>query len=181
MSERAMKSVRARIVAALEAAARQHHEQAHAEHIVKAPASTHVGRSGRFCWYGHDVSEPGSRTKPRGSHRNGECRECARARASTKESRVRWRCRFYSLSRETVVTLLARGRCDLCERPTSNLEFDHDHKCCAGERSCGRCIRGVLCRGCNIKLGKRSDRPWSPESEAYLARYRARADAEVTA
>lgn len=34
---------------------------------------------------------------------------------------------------------------------------DHDHKCCLGKTSCGRCVRGLLCGNCNTILGRQRD------------------------
>lgn len=33
------------------------------------------------------------------------------------------------------------------------LVVDHDHDCCTGAHSCGSCIRGLICRVCNVGLG----------------------------
>lgn len=45
--------------------------------------------------------------------------------------------------------------------PPENRRFDidHDHSCCPGEKSCGLCIRGLICGSCNRALGLMHDDP----------------------
>lgn len=31
---------------------------------------------------------------------------------------------------------------------TARPNIDHDHNCCPGSRSCGKCVRGILCPSC---------------------------------
>ena len=53
------------------------------------------------------------------------------------------------------------GLCAICRQPhvRSNalvpLYIDHDHACCPDHHNtCGRCVRGLLCSGCNGFLGE---------------------------
>ena len=57
------------------------------------------------------------------------------------------------------------GKCLLCLSEVSSsgrqkrLHVDHDHACCSGKKSCGKCVRGVLCSSCNTALGLLKDSP----------------------
>lgn len=57
----------------------------------------------------------------------------------------------YNLSPEEYYELISSG-CNSCGS-TSGLAVDHDHSCCPGKTTCGKCIRGVLCRRCNTAEG----------------------------
>jgi hypothetical protein len=45
------------------------------------------------------------------------------------------------------------GKCGICGKEQMKFDVDHDHACCPGERTCGKCVRGLLCHNCNVKLG----------------------------
>ena len=50
------------------------------------------------------------------------------------------------------------GQCAICYMPSdSNFHVDHDHACCSGPKSCGVCVRGLLCTRCNLMLGIAKD------------------------
>lgn len=64
------------------------------------------------------------------------------------------------------------GVCALCFEPErkihhksktgeiSRLAVDHDHRCCSeSAKSCGKCIRGLLCNSCNTVMGKIEEKP----------------------
>jgi hypothetical protein len=53
------------------------------------------------------------------------------------------------------------GTCPICVRGITwgSMHVDHDHECCPGETSCGRCVRGFLCPTCNVGLGSFQDSP----------------------
>jgi len=78
------------------------------------------------------------------------------------------------LTAEKVMGLLEAqgGRCAICLGEIDVPHIDHDHSCCPGQRSCGGCVRGLLCPACNHMLGKAQDEPEVLEAAArYLRRY----------
>lgn len=94
-----------------------------------------------------------------------QCKKCASERVmnnyrqrggykATKKNRIR-----HGISYEKYLEMCAAldGKCQICQRNDVALNIDHDHKCCPGPYSCGKCIRGLLCRDCNTALGKFKD------------------------
>ncbi|HKV88602.1 MAG TPA: endonuclease domain-containing protein, partial [Candidatus Dormibacteraeota bacterium] len=84
----------------------------------------------------------------------GLCGDCWQVIA-----RVAGRLREHHVPVAAVVRLIDDPVCQNpgCRRPLltsgrTSLRVDHDHRCCH-EVSCGRCIRGFLCNGCNVALG----------------------------
>jgi hypothetical protein len=48
------------------------------------------------------------------------------------------------------------GKCAICgsfPKENTNFHVDHNHVCCDSYHSCGKCNRGLLCAGCNMRLG----------------------------
>jgi hypothetical protein len=51
--------------------------------------------------------------------------------------------------------------CAICQKHKSSfkrgLYIDHDHLCCPAPKSCGKCVRGLLCASCNFLIGCAND------------------------
>lgn len=92
---------------------------------------------------------------------SSRCRVCKNSkrseyRISTSEHNsdymLEWR---YNISRERYIKILhsQNGVCAVCKLIPKKFCVDHDHTCCPGKKSCGKCIRGLLCSNCNTAIG----------------------------
>ena len=103
------------------------------------------------------------KSKNRSDGYNSRCKECQYAYnkqrydkdpEAFKLKRIMSR---YGLTPEQYYEMTATG-CEVCGS-MDNLHVDHDHNCCGyaeGSRdvkTCGKCIRGVLCKDCNTAEG----------------------------
>lgn len=77
--------------------------------------------------------------------------------------KMSWR---YSLTREDLIQMWTNAQCMNPGCGTrENLHVDHDHSCCdysfdtKHKVSCGKCVRGLLCRTCNLGLGYMQEDP----------------------
>lgn len=51
-----------------------------------------------------------------------------------------------------------QNRCAICGQPfVKTPHIDHKHACCPNRPTCGECNRGLLCKDCNLGLGRFKD------------------------
>lgn len=115
--------------------------------ILEPPAGTidPVGQTCKKCDR-FEVYEFFSKNSGTATGRNSTCKLCTRLS-------------LYNLSRDRYEEILASqdSRCAICLKHvsefTERLYVDHDHACCPPNRSCGSCVRGLLCNQCNHGIG----------------------------
>lgn len=163
-----------------------------AEPCVMCGSPTPEGRRRRYCSPG--CQQASARTGG-GRPRSATCDFCGKVfslgrertgrlqRIDTKwcpdcgrESPDVQRFRRYGITREQYAAALERG-CSICGRTDRTLHVDHDHSCCpmrgGSARTCGKCVRGLICGPCNRGLGLFFDNPDALERAAnYLRRKR---------
>ena len=109
-----------------------------------------------ICGEDKELSEFNSKRK--------ECRECSKGLKLFSR---------YGITQKQYNEKLAEqnGHCAICPyvpRPGEVLAQDHDHSCCPTEKTCGKCLRALLCDWCNRGLGYFKD---SPELLRLAAKY----------
>lgn len=101
---------------------------------------------------------------------SSETRATYRQRAYERDPAVNRRANLkakFGLSVEDYNRMLVEqgGKCAICGttdpggRWGTNFAVDHDHSCCPGQKTCGKCIRQLICSPCNVGLGAFGDDP----------------------
>lgn len=101
-------------------------------------------------------------TSKRSGH-NTYCNDCHRVVTQKYQRRHRIKCNFgMSLEEFEVRRAEQHDLCDLCGEPLGDNRapcVDHDRSCCPSQKSCGKCIRGIIHARCNSLLGMAHDNP----------------------
>lgn len=100
-----------------------------------------------------------------------ECRGCGEHKSVSQYSKLnatgalrpyckpcnaeRVRLSHYSVTKDFIERLLQfqQGCCAVCGIPHQGekpMHIDHNHACCSGRRSCGACVRALVCSNCNV-------------------------------
>lgn len=131
------------------------------------------------CFYCKECNKSKTRAYYAGLDKTAE-KQRGKSRAESGEYRDYQYKKKYGISLEEYNLLLKEqgGKCAICgiTREECNdkraLPIDHDHACCPGVISCGKCVRGILCHSCNRGVGLLKDSPKNLRQAAdYLERY----------
>ena len=111
----------------------------------------------RRCGSCEEYKDPSAFNK-NASETDGLARRCKRCR---KDDKLR---HMYGMTLAQYEEIIERqgGGCATCGRTEEEngqaLAVDHDHDCCPrtgpNTRTCGKCTRAILCRECNLLIGK---------------------------
>ena len=122
-----------------------------------------------FCNRGHDVRSDESVYMYISKQGNWvrECIECIKSKNDRRADQLRanhlWRIFKRTPAWYDEKLASQNGHCAICgaDQPGGNgnksFQIDHDRKCCSGRKSCGKCIRELLCSSCNSTLGHVDD------------------------
>ena len=98
-----------------------------------------------------------------------QCKNCFEIKPIEKfsaKSSICYQCRYikeasgqifrrYKLTQKQYNSMLVdqQFKCAICKSRMIKPCVDHDHACCSGPKSCGKCIRKLICNKCNRGLG----------------------------
>lgn len=115
----------------------------------------------------------------------GYCKECDKKKNKERKdakseyysdmNKMYKRLRIYGLTKDQFEKIMKdqEWKCLICkENLTETFNIDHDHSCCEGRYSCGKCVRGILCGHCNRGLGFFKDNvEFLKDAVEYLEKY----------
>ncbi len=104
---------------------------------------------------------------------------------AVERTRIKQKLKRKGLNPESYEALIIKqnGCCALCKKPFTKENktcIDHDHACCPGKTSCGKCIRSLLHMKCNFLIGHADEDPemcilasnylkkWKTKGESWL-------------
>lgn len=131
---------------------------ASSEHAKKYRAANREKRNAYQAKWRAENPEKARDLEARSRARNRERARERNAEYNASGERRSWR---YGLQLGQLTEMRERqgGRCAICRDVFEDGRFhiDHDHACCPRNRSCGKCVRGLLCKACNDGLGRFCD------------------------
>ena len=92
------------------------------------------------------------------SARNGGRTTCGVHPDHPKYSKYQSLYKRYKMTFEQYHNMLdLQDGCDICNAKGRRMVVDHDHSCCgpsSQNNTCGKCVRALLCDGCNTAIGQ---------------------------